>query len=73
MKNLPRALDELDDITVYDNSATTGAGPELILNVVDRQPVYLVDTPPGWLTDALRRTDYRLDRIRRQFDRGLSS
>jgi hypothetical protein len=73
MKNLPQALAELDDITVYDNSSTIGTGPELILEVVDRQPVYLVDRPPDWLTDALRGTDYRLDCIRRQFDRGLSS
>jgi len=47
MKNLPQALAELDDITVYDNSSTIGTGPELILEVVDRQPVYLVDRATG--------------------------
>jgi predicted ABC-type ATPase len=73
MKNLPRALAELDDIRVYDNSSITGKGPQLILRILDRHPVYLIDEPPDWLTNALRNTDYRLDRIRRQLDRGLSS
>jgi predicted ABC-type ATPase len=73
MKNLPRALAELDDVTVYDNSSITGTGPELILDIVNRNPVYLIDEPPDWLANALRNTDYRLDRIRRQLDRGLSS
>lgn len=50
--NLPRAIAEMDDLWVYDNSPV-GGPPRLVLESEKGSVRFLVDDPPDWLTSAL--------------------
>lgn len=49
--NLPLAVDEVDELLVYDNSELE-AEPRLVMESRDGQIVFLDDNPPRWLTEA---------------------
>jgi predicted ABC-type ATPase len=73
LKNLPRALRELDSVSVFDNSQF-GQAPLLVLEVRNGRPMTLTDEPPRWLELALLGTEYELTGelragIRRGIDR----
>jgi len=55
MKNLSRALQEFDQVRVFDNSGR-GSGPDLVLEAVDGRIRYLADDAPSWLREVLGRT-----------------
>lgn len=52
MKNLSRAIQEFDQVRVFDNSRYD-AGPDLVLEVIDGRIHYVADGAPAWLLDAL--------------------
>lgn len=52
LANLPRALDEMDALHIYDNSAP-GGPPALLLESVAGNIVFAASDPPTWLRDAL--------------------
>ena len=68
LRNLRRALANFENVSVYDNSATTGIGPQLVLRTLDRCPTFLTLRAPRWLNDALRTIAYHLDRVRLELD-----
>lgn len=53
LKNLPRAISEIDDIRVYDNSFP-GKPPELLLEARFGQLKYVLMPLPKWLANALK-------------------
>ncbi len=54
LTNLSRAVVEMDDLWVYDNSLV-GGPPILLLQSEQGAIRFLIDTPPSWLNTALRR------------------
>lgn len=52
LSNLPRAVVEMDDLWVYDNSAV-GGPIKLVLESEKGVIRFLADDPPDWLTTAL--------------------
>ena len=52
LANLPRAILEIDEVWVYDNSQA-GGPPKLVLQSDKGVIQYLVDDPPDWLTTIL--------------------
>ena len=52
LKNLRRAVQELDIVRVYDNTNIDASHP-LVLEAHSGQIRFLVDNPPQWLKDAL--------------------
>jgi predicted ABC-type ATPase len=50
--NLPRAILEMDEVWVYDNSQV-GGPPKLALHSEKGVVLYLADDPPDWLTTIL--------------------
>lgn len=53
MKNLSRAIQEFDQVRVFDNSRYD-SGPDLVLEAIDGRIRYLADGAPAWLREALR-------------------
>ena len=51
LRNLLLAVDEADELHVYDNSGL-GTLPRLVMESRDGQIVFLADNPPHWLTEA---------------------
>ena len=51
LRNLVLAVDEADELYVYDNSELE-AEPRLVMESRDGQIVFLADNPPQWLTEA---------------------
>jgi predicted ABC-type ATPase len=49
--NLPRAVHEIDELWIYDNSKL-GGPPRLVMEARAGRIVFLVDPPPEWLTGA---------------------
>jgi len=54
IRNLPRAIQELDAIHVYDNS-TWGGTPIVLLQAENGEVIYLAEQVPDWLMKALER------------------
>jgi predicted ABC-type ATPase len=52
MKNLSRAIQEFDQVQVFDNSRHD-SGPDLILEAVDGRIRYVADGAPTWLREML--------------------
>jgi predicted ABC-type ATPase len=52
LANLPRAILEIDEVWVYDNSQV-GGPPKLVLESDTGVIQYLADDPPDWLTSIL--------------------
>lgn len=52
LANLPKAIAEMDDLWVYDNSPV-GGPPKLVLESERGLPRFLTENPPDWLTTAL--------------------
>ena len=52
LANLPKAIAEMDDLWVYDNSPV-GGPPRLVFESEKGAVRFLADDPPGWLTTAL--------------------
>lgn len=52
LANLPKAIAEMDDLWVYDNSPV-GGPPRLVLESERGVVRFLVDDPPSWLITAL--------------------
>ena len=52
LANLPRAIAEMDDLWVYDNSPV-GGPPRLLLEGEKGTIRFLAEEPPDWLTRAL--------------------
>lgn len=52
LANLPRAVTEMDDLWVYDNSPV-GGPPRLVLESEKGVIRFLADDPPDWLTTTL--------------------
>lgn len=52
LANLPKAIAEMDDLWVYDNSPV-GGPPKLVLESEKGLPRFLTENPPNWLTTAL--------------------
>ena len=52
LANLPRAVREMDDLLVYDNSPV-GGPPLLVLQTEQGLIQFLAERPPSWLTTAL--------------------
>ncbi len=52
LSNLPKAIAEMDDLWVYDNSPV-GGPPRLILESEKGGVRFLADNPPDWLMTAL--------------------
>lgn len=52
LANLPKAIAEMDDLWVYDNSPV-GGPPKLVLESEKGLPRFLTENPPDWLTTAL--------------------
>ena len=52
LANLPRAIAEMDDLWVYDNSPV-GGPPRLVLESERGVVRFLADDPPSWLIAAL--------------------
>jgi len=52
LKNLRRAVQELDIVRVYDNTAIDASHP-LVLEAQNGEICFLVDHPPEWLKNAL--------------------
>ena len=51
LANIPRAILEMNDVWVYDNSQV-GGPPKLVLQSEEGAIRFLTDDPPGWLTAA---------------------
>ena len=54
LANLPRAIREMDLISIYDNS-NWGLAPTILLQAESGEVVYRADEIPDWLTQALAR------------------
>ena len=52
IKNVPRAIQEMDFVHVYDNSAW-GLTPTVLLQAEGGEVVYLAEDIPHWLAKAL--------------------
>ena len=52
LANLPRAVAEMDDLWVYDNSAV-GGPPKLLMETEKNVIRFLVEDPPDWLAQVL--------------------
>ena len=52
IRNLPRAIREMDFVHVYDNSAW-GLTPTVLLQAEGGEVVYLAEDIPHWLARAL--------------------
>lgn len=52
LANLPRAIVEMDDLWVYDNSPV-GGPPRLVMESEKGTVRFLVNDPPDWLVTAL--------------------
>jgi predicted ABC-type ATPase len=52
MKNLSRAIQEFDQVQVFDNSRHD-SGPDLVLEAIDGRIRYVADGAPAWLREAL--------------------
>jgi predicted ABC-type ATPase len=50
--NLPKAIAEMDELWVYDNSPV-GGPPKLVLESEKGLLRFLTENPPGWLAAAL--------------------
>jgi predicted ABC-type ATPase len=61
LKNLPRAIREVDRILVYDNSATDQR-PKRVLSAQSGQVTYLDPSPPDWLEAALAGSEFSIHR-----------
>ena len=59
LKNLPRAMREMDRIVVYDNS-TPDQRPQRILTAQEGRVVWLHPSCPGWLEKALAGSEYQI-------------
>jgi predicted ABC-type ATPase len=55
LANLPRAVAEMDDLWVYDNSPV-GGPPRLILESEKGAIRFLCDDPPDWIAPAMERS-----------------
>jgi predicted ABC-type ATPase len=49
--NLPRAIEETDELWVYDNSKV-GGPPQLVMEAKAGRIVFLREPPPVWLGTA---------------------
>jgi predicted ABC-type ATPase len=59
LTNLPRAIREVDDLNVYDN--TTPDGPiQLVLSARNGAITFLPSPCPEWLKRALDGTEYQI-------------
>jgi predicted ABC-type ATPase len=52
LRNLCRAVQELDVVWVYDNTAIDASHP-LVLEARNREIRFLIDNPPYWLVKSL--------------------
>ena len=52
MNNLTRAIQEFDQVQVFDNSRHD-SGPDLVLEAIDGRIRYVADGAPAWLREAL--------------------
>jgi predicted ABC-type ATPase len=52
IQNLPRAIQEMDEIRVYDNSHP-GKSINLVLEAIGRKVEYIAKPAPGWLVKAM--------------------
>jgi predicted ABC-type ATPase len=52
LRNLPRAVQEMDAMWVYDNTAIDASHP-LVLAARSGEIVFLTDDSPHWLREAL--------------------
>ena len=52
MKNLSRAIQEFDQVQVFDNSRHD-SGPDLVLEAIDGRIRYVADGAPTWLREML--------------------
>jgi len=52
MKNLGRAIQEFDQVHVFDNSKHD-SGPDLVLEAIDGKIRYVADGAPAWLLEML--------------------
>lgn len=59
LANLPRAIREIDELRVYENSAP-GQQPKLVLSAQNTSIRYVCSETPHWLRDALRGTEYEI-------------
>jgi predicted ABC-type ATPase len=59
LANLPRALREMDEVRVYDNSSP-GAEPAELMVCIEQSIVRRSPDIPGWLVDALSGTEFAL-------------
>jgi predicted ABC-type ATPase len=57
VRNLPRAIGEIDGIRVYDNSCP-GKPPELLLDVRFGKQKYMLTPLPEWLASALKEVKF---------------
>ncbi len=53
LKNLPRAINEMDGIRVYDNSRP-GTMPNLLLEAISSRITFLSEPVPNWLAGAVK-------------------
>lgn len=51
LRNLPRAVEVMDQLWVYDNSRFSGP-PQLVMETKAGRTVFLQDSPPAWLSQA---------------------
>ena len=57
LANLPRAIHEVDDLNVYDNTAP-GGPTQLVLSARNGVVTFRTSPCPGWLKQALDQTEY---------------
>jgi predicted ABC-type ATPase len=60
MKNLPRAIQDINTVAVFDNTDS----PMHVLDAVDGKVHYVADKAPEWLVRALWGTEHELSRVR---------
>jgi predicted ABC-type ATPase len=59
LKNLPRAIREMDEILVFDNSALNQQ-PTLVLSARNGQITHIERPFTSWLVESLAGSEYRL-------------
>jgi len=57
LKNLPRAIRDIDNIRIYDNSFA-GKPPELVLEAQFGQPKYMLTPLPEWLSESMKEIEF---------------
>ena len=72
LRNLPQALREFDNVTVYDNSDSTAGAPSRVFLTVEGAVLHIAEKTPQWIDKSFRGTEFEISQSLRAQTQGRS-